>query len=83
MSAKPFEIAPLDFILRRLTICGTLIGGMKDTQEMLDFCGQHQITSDIEVIEATADTIKSAYERVLKGDVKYRFVLDIQKSFKQ
>jgi uncharacterized zinc-type alcohol dehydrogenase-like protein len=56
---------------------------MKETQEMLDFCGQHQITSDIEVIPATPDTIKSAYERVLKGEVKYRFVLDIQNAFKQ
>ncbi len=83
MSAKPFEIASLDFILRRLTICGTLIGGMKETQEMLDFCGQHQITSDIEVIPATPDTIKSAYERVLKCEVKYRFVLDMQNAFKQ
>jgi uncharacterized zinc-type alcohol dehydrogenase-like protein len=83
LPVKPFEITPLDLILRRLTICGTLIGGMKETQEMLDFCGQHKITSDIEVIEATPDMIKSAYERVLKGEVKYRFVLDMRKAFKQ
>ncbi|CAF0933015.1 unnamed protein product [Rotaria sordida] len=82
LSSKPFEIVPLDLILKRLTICGSLIGGIKDTQEMLNFCGQHQIISDIEVIEATPDAIKSAYERLLKGKVKYRFVLDMQNAFK-
>ncbi|CAF3501861.1 unnamed protein product [Rotaria sp. Silwood1] len=70
ISSKPFEIAPLDLIMKRLTIYGALIGGMKDTQEMLEFCGQHQITCDIEMIEATPNMIKLAYERILKGDVK-------------
>ncbi|CAF5013528.1 unnamed protein product, partial [Rotaria sp. Silwood1] len=82
ISSKPFEIAPLDLIMKRLTIYGALIGGMKDTQEMLEFCGQHQITCDIEMIEATPNMIKLAYERILKGDVKYRFVLDMKNAFK-
>ncbi|CAF1043292.1 unnamed protein product [Rotaria sp. Silwood1] len=82
ISSKPFEIAPLDFIMKRLTIYGALIGGMKDTQEMLEFCGQHQITCDIEMVEATPNMIKLAYERILKGDVKYRFVLDMKNAFK-
>ncbi|KAK9320195.1 chaperonin 10-like protein [Lipomyces orientalis] len=54
---------------------GSLIGGIKETQEMLDFCGKHRVTSDIEIIRAR--DLHSAYERVLKADVKYRFVIDI------
>ncbi|KAK9319688.1 chaperonin 10-like protein [Lipomyces orientalis] len=65
--------APLVF--RGQTLAGSLIGGIKETQEMLDFCGKHRITSDIEII--TARDLHSAYERVLKADVKYRFVIDI------
>ena len=53
----------------------TLIGGLPETQEMLDFCGQHGITSDIEMIRM--DQINEAYERMLKGDVRYRFVIDM------
>jgi uncharacterized zinc-type alcohol dehydrogenase-like protein len=56
-------------------VAGSLIGGIKSTQEMLDFCGQHNITSDIEVIDMK--DINAAYERMLKGDVKYRFVIDM------
>lgn len=82
LSSKPFEIAPLDFIINRLTICGALISGIKETQEMLEFCGQHHITCDIERIEASPDTIKIAFERILKSDVKYRFVLDMKNTFK-
>jgi uncharacterized zinc-type alcohol dehydrogenase-like protein len=55
---------------------------MKETQEMLDFCGKHGITCDIEKIEATPETIKAAYDRTVKADVKYRFVLDILNAFK-
>ena len=55
---------------------------MKETQEMLDFCGKHGITCDIEKIEATPETIKVAYDRTIKSDVKYRFVLDILNAFK-
>ena len=58
-----------------VTLPGSLIGGIKETQEMLDFCAQHKIVSDIEVIRM--DEIETAYERMLKGDVKYRFVIDM------
>lgn len=62
-------------IFKRRSIAGSLIGGIKETQEMLDFCGKHNITSDIEMIKI--DQINEAYERMLKSDVKYRFVIDI------
>ncbi len=52
-----------------------MIGGIAETQEMLDFCGQHNITADIELINM--QEINTAYERLLKGDVKYRFVIDM------
>ncbi|SIT49884.1 hypothetical protein BN2475_2000002 [Paraburkholderia ribeironis] len=54
---------------------GSLIGGIAETQEMLDFCGKHGITSDIEMIQM--QQINEAYERMLKSDVKYRFVIDL------
>ena len=59
----------------RRSLAGSLIGGIKETQEMLDFCGKHNITSDIELIPITK--VNEAYERVIKADVKYRFVIDI------
>lgn len=61
-------------IFRRRQMAGSLIGGIKETQEMLDFCAEHGITSDVEVIPI--DKINEAYERMLKSDVKYRFVID-------
>jgi uncharacterized zinc-type alcohol dehydrogenase-like protein len=64
-----------NLIMRRRSLAGSLIGGIPETQEMLDFCAQHGITADIEMIRA--DEIEQAYERMLKGDVKYRFVMDI------
>lgn len=64
-----------NLILKRRRIAGSLIGGIAETQEMLDFCGQHGITSDIELIPM--QQINQAYERMLKSDVKYRFVVDI------
>lgn len=64
-----------NFILRRRSLAGSMIGGIPETQEMLDFCAKHGITADIELIRA--DEIESAYARMLKGDVKYRFVMDI------
>ncbi len=60
----------------RRAVAGSLIGGIAETQEMLDFCGTHNITSDIEVIQM--QEINEAYERMLKSDVKYRFVIDMQ-----
>jgi uncharacterized zinc-type alcohol dehydrogenase-like protein len=65
--------APL--IMGRKSVAGSLIGGIAETQEMLDFCGKHGITSDIEVIKI--QDINEAYERMLKSDVKYRFVIDM------
>jgi len=61
--------------MRRRSLSGSLIGGLPETQEMLDFCGQHSITCDIEMIRM--DGINAAYERMLKSDVKYRFVIDM------
>jgi uncharacterized zinc-type alcohol dehydrogenase-like protein len=66
-----------NLIMRRRTLAGSLIGGIAQTQEMLDFCARHGIVSDIEMIEPKQ--INEAYERMLKGDVKYRFVMDLAK----
>jgi len=62
-------------ILGRKSVAGSVIGGIPETQEMLDFCGKHGITSDVEVIKI--QDINQAYERMLKSDVKYRFVIDM------
>ena len=64
-----------NFIFKRRALVGSLIGGLQETQEMLDFCAKHQILSDIEMIPI--QKINEAYERLLKSDVKYRFVIDI------
>ncbi len=72
---KPLPVASFPLLLRRRSLSGSLIGGIAETQEMLDFCGQHGITADIEMIRM--DEINEAYERMLKSDVKYRFVIDM------
>jgi uncharacterized zinc-type alcohol dehydrogenase-like protein len=72
---KPLPVAAFPLLIKRRSISGSLIGGLPETQEMLDFCGKHGITSDIEMIKM-AD-INTAYERMLKSDVKYRFVIDM------
>lgn len=64
-----------NLILKRRSLAGSLIGGIRETQEMLDFCAAHGIVSDIETIRM--DEINTAYERMLKSDVKYRFVVDM------
>lgn len=64
-----------NLIFRRRAIAGSVIGGIKETQEMLDFCADHKILADIELIRM--EDINTAYERMLKGDVKYRFVIDL------
>ncbi|MGX1755784.1 NAD(P)-dependent alcohol dehydrogenase [Streptomyces lydicus] len=71
---NPLPVAPFALLTRRRSIAGSLIGGIPQTQEMLDFCGEHGLASDIEVI--SADQINEAYERVLASDVRYRFVID-------
>ena len=68
-------VSTVPLILGRKAVAGSVIGGIAETQEMLDFCGQHGITSDIEVIRM--QDINAAYERMLKSDVKYRFVIDM------
>ena len=72
---NPLPVAPFSLISERKSFSGSMIGGIRETQEMLDFCGKHHITSDIELIRI--QDINKAYERLLKGDVKYRFVIDM------
>lgn len=72
---KPVPVNAYSLIGRRRCLAGSLIGGIKETQEMLDFCGKHNIVADIELIPI--QKVNEAYERVLKSDVKYRFVIDI------
>ncbi len=69
-------LATVPMITGRRSVAGSLIGGIAETQELLDFCGEHNITSDIEVIPM--QEINTAYERMLKSDVKYRFVIDME-----
>lgn len=71
----PTEILGFNLIGNRRSIAGSLIGGIAETQEMLDYCAEHSIVSDIELIKMSE--INEAYERMLKGDVKYRFVIDM------
>jgi uncharacterized zinc-type alcohol dehydrogenase-like protein len=73
--SKPLAVPAFALIMGRHSVSGSNIGGIAETQEMLDFCGKHNITSDVEVIPARQ--INEAYERLLKSDVKYRFSIDI------
>jgi uncharacterized zinc-type alcohol dehydrogenase-like protein len=68
-------VNPGALIRRRITYAGSLIGGIAETQEMLDFCAEHGVVSEIEIVGA--DQLNHAYDRMVAGDVKYRFVLDI------
>lgn len=72
---NPLPIAAFSLIPARKSFAGSTIGSIAETQEMLDFCGEHNIVSDIELINI--QQINEAYERLLKGDVKYRFVIDM------
>jgi uncharacterized zinc-type alcohol dehydrogenase-like protein len=69
------KLAAFNLIMKRRRLAGSLIGGIKETQEMLDYCAEHGITSDVEVINI--DYINEAYERMIKNDVRYRFVIDM------
>jgi uncharacterized zinc-type alcohol dehydrogenase-like protein len=71
----PLPVAAFSLLMGRRSLSGSAIGGIPETQEMLDFCGKHNITSDIEMIKM--DEINTAYARMLKSDVKYRFVIDM------
>ena len=72
---EPLPVTSFSLILGRRTFAGSNIGGIAETQEMLDFCAKHNITADIELINV--DQINEAYERLLKGDVRFRFVIDM------
>ena len=72
---KPLPVAPFGLIFGRRSLSGSLIGGIAETQEMLDFCGEHNITADVEVIPI--QKINEAYERMIRSDVKYRFAIDM------
>jgi alcohol dehydrogenase (NADP+) len=76
-SPEPIPLPVFGLIMGRRTLAGSLIGGVAETQEMLDFCSRHELGSDVEVIEPKQ--INDAYERMLKSDVRYRFVIDTQK----
>jgi len=73
--SKPLAVAAFGLIMRRRSFSGSSIGGVAETQEMLDFCGKHNITADVEVIPI--QKVNEAYERLLKSDVKYRFSIDM------
>jgi len=73
--AKPLAVTAFSLIVRRRSFSGSNIGGVAETQEMLDFCGKHNITADVEVIPI--QKVNEAYERLLKSDVKYRFSIDM------
>jgi alcohol dehydrogenase (NADP+) len=72
---KPLEIAAFSLLMGRRNLSGSMIGGIAETQEMLDFCGEHNITADVEVIPI--QQVNEAYDRLLKSDVKYRFSIDM------
>lgn len=72
---KPTLLEPFPLILHRRRIAGSVIGGIRETQEMLDFCAAHRIESDVEIIPI--QQVNEAYERVLRGDVRFRFVIDL------
>jgi uncharacterized zinc-type alcohol dehydrogenase-like protein len=72
---KPMAVSAFSLIVARRSLSGSAIGGIAETQEMLDFCGKHGITADVEVIPI--QKVNDAYERLLKSDVKYRFSIDM------
>ncbi|NDE71401.1 MAG: NAD(P)-dependent alcohol dehydrogenase, partial [Actinobacteria bacterium] len=74
LPGKPYAVNAGTLLNGRRGIAGSMIGGMPELQEMMDFCGKHQIVSDVEVV--SADYINQAYERTVASDVKYRFVID-------
>lgn len=73
---EPQVVGAFSLVPKRRRLAGSLIGGIAETQEMLDYCGQHEISADVEVIRM--EQINEAYERMIRGDVRYRFVIDLQ-----
>lgn len=74
LPAQPMQVPAFAVAARRTSLSGSMVGGIRETQEMLDFCGEHGVTADIELI--TADQVNEAYERTVAADVRYRFVID-------
>ncbi|KAK4490251.1 hypothetical protein RD792_000912 [Penstemon davidsonii] len=77
---KPLELPVFPLLVGRKMVAGSLIGGVKETQEMIDFAAEHNVLPDVEVI--SMDYVNKAMERLAKGDVKYRFVIDVGKTLK-
>jgi uncharacterized zinc-type alcohol dehydrogenase-like protein len=77
LPTNPYVVNTPALLTQRRSISGSMIGGIKETQEMLNFCGQHNIVSDVEVVDP--EYINQAYERTVASDVKYRFVIDAKK----
>ena len=75
---EPYTVSAAGFVMRRRLIGGSLIGGIKETQEMLDFCAEKDISCDVEVVGA--DYVNKAVDRIVDGDVKFRFVIDTLKT---
>jgi uncharacterized zinc-type alcohol dehydrogenase-like protein len=73
--ADPSPLAAAALIFKRRKLAGSLIGGIRETQEMLDFCAEHGVAADVEVIPI--QKINEAYERMINNDVRYRFVIDV------
>ena len=73
---KPAELSAFSLIANNRILAGSGIGGIRETQEMLDYCAEHNIVSDIEIVPI--QKIEEAYERTIKSDVRYRFVIDMQ-----
>jgi alcohol dehydrogenase (NADP+) len=72
---KPLPVSAFSIIFKRCILSGSNLGGIAETQEMLDFCGRHNITADVEIIPI--QKVNEAYERLLKADLKYRFSIDM------
>jgi len=72
---KPMSVSAFSLLMGRHNLAGSIIGGIAETQEMLDFCGKHNITADVEIIPI--QKVNEAYERLVKSDVKYRFCIDM------
>ncbi len=72
---KPLSVAAFPLLVGRRSLSGSPIGGIAETQEMLDFCGKHSLTADVEVIPI--QKVNEAYERLIRSDVKYRFSIDM------
>ena len=75
LPTEPMHVPAFNIVFTRKCIAGSLIGGLPETQEMLDYCAENNITADVEVIPI--QYIQEAYKRMMKSDIKYRFVIDM------